>query len=87
MATRRRGTKANRTRKGGVSATARKKYGNKKGKFPVFDAKSANSALRLRGHGNKKAVLDKVSRYASKTGNKALKAKVKRARAADRKKK
>lgn len=79
-------TKRMRTKKGGVSAAARRKHGNRKGKFPVFDAKSANSALRLRGHGNKKAVLDKVSRYASKTGNKALKAKVKAARAKDRKK-
>jgi len=80
------GTKANRTKKGNVSAASRRKHGNKKGKFPVFDAKSANSALRLRGHGNKKAVLDKVARYASKTGNKALKAKVAKARKADRKK-
>ncbi len=85
MARKRKARKGNRTRKGYVSAAARRKHGTRKGRFPVFDAKSANSALRLRGHGNKKAVLSKVSRYANKTGNKALKAKVARARKVDRK--
>lgn len=78
-------SRGNRTRSGGVSAKARRRHGDRKGKFPVFDTKSANSALRLRGHGNRKAVVAKVARFANKTGNKALKAKVKRARAADRK--
>lgn len=85
-----RGTsKGNRTRKGGVSAKSRRRYGGgkgmKKGSFPVFDKKSARSALRLRGHAkSKRAVINKVSRYASKTGDKALKASVKKARKADK---
>lgn len=83
-----------RTRKGTVTAAARRKHGMKgkgsKGKkFPVFDARSARSALKLRGRGkgvSRSAVIAKVSRFASKTKNKSLKAAVKRARAADRKK-
>ena len=72
---------ANRTRKGTVTSKARKKYGKK---FPVFDQKSALSALRLRGHGNKKKVLNKVSRWASAHNNAKVKAAVKRARKKDR---
>jgi hypothetical protein len=80
---------AKRTKKGSVKASTRKRYGGgkglKKGSYPVFDTKSANSALRLRGHAkSKKAVLAKVSRFASRTGNKALKAKVAAARKKDR---
>lgn len=84
--------KGNRTRKGTVTAKARKKHGtkkgsNKRGSFPVFDKKSAKSALKLRGHAkSKKAVVDKVARYANKTGDAELKAKVKKARQTDRKK-
>jgi hypothetical protein len=62
----------------------------RKGKFPVFDQKSALSAIRLRGKGkgvSKKAVLNKVSRWASANKNTRVKAAVKRARAADAKKK
>lgn len=48
------GTKKMRTRSGKPSATARKKSGEKsgahKGSFPIFDKKSADDALRLRGH-------------------------------------
>lgn len=78
-----------RTKKGNVTAAARKKHGGGKGlragSFPVFDAKSARSALKLRGHApSKKAVVNKVSRFANKTGNTALKNAVKRARKADR---
>lgn len=79
---------ANRTKKGNVKSSARKKYGTK-GKFPVFDAKSARSALKLRGRGkgiSRKSVINKVSRWANKTGNSAIKAAVKRARKADAKK-
>lgn len=79
---------AKRTKKGNVTSTARKKYGNRKGKFPVFDTRSARSALRLRGRGkgvSRKSVIDKVSRWANKTGNNSVKAAVKRAREADRK--
>lgn len=77
---------SNRTRSGAPSALARRRHGNRKGKFPVFDNKSANSAIKLRGHGNRSAVLSKVSAYANRTGNEALKRKVKAAREADRKK-
>jgi len=38
-----------RTSKGNVTATARAKYGTIGKKFPVFDAKSAKSALHLKG--------------------------------------
>jgi hypothetical protein len=83
---------AKRTKSGGVSAKARTAHGGgkglKRGSFPVFDAKSARSALRLRGHAKgsgRATVLNKVSRFASKTNNAALKASVKRARAADKK--
>lgn len=72
---------AKRTRKGNVTAKARKKHGKK---FPVFDQKSAMSAIKLRGHGNKKKVLNKVSRWASSHNNAKVKAAVKRARKKDR---
>jgi len=83
---------AKRTKSGGVSAKARASHGGgkglKKGAFPVFDARSASSALKLRGHAKgsgRKTVLAKVSRFANKTNNASLKASVKRARAADKK--
>lgn len=84
--------KAMRTKKGGVSAAARKKYGTtsrakgRTGSFPVFDKKSARSALKLRGHGStpRSAVISKVSRFASKTNDAGLKAAVKKARKADK---
>jgi hypothetical protein len=80
---------AKRTKKGNVTAKARKKHGGgkglKKGSFPVFDRKSAKSALRLRGHAkSKKAVVNKVSRWASSHGDASVKAAVKRAKAADK---
>jgi hypothetical protein len=89
MARRRRGTRRNRTRRGHVSAAARRRYGSGRGgrSFPVFDSRSARSALRLRGHSKKLsrgAVISKVSRYANRTHNASLKAAVRRARAADR---
>lgn len=83
-----------RTKKGTVIAKGRKKYGMKgkgrSGKFPVKDAKSARSALKLRGHGkgvSRSAVIAKVSRWANAHNNASIKAAVKKARAADRKKK
>jgi hypothetical protein len=84
-------TKRNRTKSGGVSATARKKSGGgkglRKGSFPVFDTKSARSAIKLRGHAkSKSAVLTKVNRWASKTGNASVKKAVAAARKRDRKK-
>lgn len=92
MARKSTGTAAKRTTSGGVSAKARATHGGgkglKSGSFPVFDARSARSALRLRGHAKgagRRTVLNKVSRFASKTNNATLKAQVKRARAADKK--
>jgi len=42
---------AKRTKKGNVTAEARKAHGvGKEKRFPIFDKKSAESALRLRGH-------------------------------------
>lgn len=92
MARKRRGTKRRRTKGGSPSASVRRKRGGgkglKRGSFPVFDSTSARSALRLRGHAKgrgRKTVLNKVSRFASKTKNASLKAAVKRARKADAK--
>ena len=73
MAARQRGTKSMRTRKGGVSATARKRYGMKsktakKRSFPIFDRRSALSALRLRGHTRSRKdranVINRARKYA-----------------------
>lgn len=78
-----------RTRKGNVTAKARKKFGSGKRKsYPVFDQRSALSALRLRGRGkgiSKSAVISKVSRWANAHNNARVKAAVKRARAVDAK--
>ena len=68
------------------TAAQRKKYGGgkglKKGSFPVNSVARAKSAIRLRGHGNKKAVLNKVarSRYAK---NPSVKRMLKAARKKD----
>lgn len=76
---------AKRTKSGAPTAAARKATGGGKGmrkdSFPVFDQKSAEAALQLRGHApSPKAVVDKVARYANRTNNATLKAKVKKAR-------
>lgn len=83
-----------RTKKGNVTAEARRRYGmrgrGKSGKFPVFDERSAMSALKLRHHGkgvSASAVIAKVARWARAHGNKRVLAAVKRAREADRKRK
>ena len=77
-----------RTKKGNVTAEQRKKAtGSKKGKFPVFDQKSAMSALKLRHHGkgvSPAAVIAKVSRWANANNNQAVKNAVKKARLRDR---
>jgi len=82
---------AMRTKKGNVTATARKKSGmkggGKQGKFPVFDVKSANSAIKLRHHGkgvSASAVLSKVARWASAHGKTGILEKVRKARLKDR---
>lgn len=50
-----------RTPSGSPSATARTKHGMDQGKFPVWDAQSAEDAINLRGHGDKASVLAHVS--------------------------
>jgi hypothetical protein len=79
---------AMRTKKGTVTKKARSKAGMKGGKFPVFDHKSAMSAIKLRHHGkgvSAAAVLAKVARWASAHDDKAVLNAVKRARAVDSK--
>jgi hypothetical protein len=80
-----------RTKGGSVKATTRKKYGArkgsklKKGSFPVFDTKSALSAIKLRGHAkSKKAVLNKVA-HSKAAKSPTVKTALKRARKKDRK--
>jgi len=74
----RRGTKAKRTKAGGVSAAARKRYGMKgSGKFPIMDLRSARSALRLRGHTATKAqrasVINRAAKFAPAAARQARK--------------
>jgi hypothetical protein len=57
----------------------------KPGSFPVEDKGMAESAINLRGHAPEpSAVLDKVSRFASKTGDQGLKDRIAAARKKDR---
>ncbi len=74
------GTKSSRTKSGNVSATARKKHGmksasSKKGSFPIFDHKSAMSALRLRGRTRSKkdrvSIINRARKFASAAAKKA----------------
>lgn len=77
---------ANRTPSGAPSATARKKHGGPGGSFPVFDHKSAMSALKLRGHApNPAAIIARVRRWANSTGDKAVLAACDQAAENDRK--
>lgn len=79
---------AARTKKGNVTAKQRKKAtGSSKGKFPVFDVKSAMSAIKLRHHGkgvSPAAVLSKVARWASANNKQNVLNAVKKARLQDR---
>lgn len=58
----------NRTPSGAPSETARKKYGQKDGSFPIFDKKSAEDAIKLRGHAKSKAerrsIINRARKYA-----------------------
>jgi hypothetical protein len=67
-----------RTRKGNVTAKARKVSGGRKGRFPIFDARSAKSAIRLRGHAATKAerrsVISRAAKFAPGAAKKARKA-------------
>lgn len=75
---------AGRTKSGNITQAARDKYGSgSQGKYPVFDQKSALSALRLRGHSDdisSEAVINKVARWANANDNATVKAAVERAR-------
>jgi len=81
---------AMRTKKGNVTSTARKKAGMKgksKGKFPVFDVRSAMSAIKLRHNGkgvSAAAVLSKVARWASANNKQNVLNAVKKARLKDK---
>lgn len=74
-----------RTGKGTVTAAARKRHGIKsgaqKGAFPIFDRKSATSAIRLRGRAKTSAIRESILRRAARY----VPAQAKKARAADRK--
>lgn len=78
----RRKSKGNRTRKGTVTARARRRHGTLGKRFPIFDARSARSALKLRGHGTSAAgrrkIVAKAARYAPAAAAKARKADKKR---------
>ena len=77
-----------RTSAGNVTASERAKSStlpDKKGtktkkddRFPIFDKKSADSAIRLRGHGTTKAqrekIINKAAKYAPAAAKKARKA-------------
>jgi len=69
-----------RTAAGNVTAYARRRHGGTAGRFPIFDTRSARSALRLRGHARtpaeRRSVINRAARFAP--------AAAKRARAADR---
>lgn len=69
---------ANRTKKGNVTATARKQYGMKGGRFPIFDKRSAMSALKLRGHAKSAAerasIIRRAAQYAPEAARKAREA-------------
>ena len=73
---------ANRTKAGNVTATAREAHGDKAGRFPIFDRKSALAAIKLRGHANSAAERASIIRRAAKFAPEAAA----RARAADKKK-
>jgi hypothetical protein len=67
-----------RTKSGSVSAAARRKHGVGKGKrFPVFDRKSAMSAIKLRGHAKSPAarrnIINRAAKYAPAAAAKARK--------------
>lgn len=77
MARGRRRSSGNRTRKGTVTARARRRYGNKRGRFPIFDGRSARSAIRLRGHaktaGERRSIISRAAKYAPAAAAKARK--------------
>ncbi|MHA2201907.1 MAG: hypothetical protein ACXACG_15960 [Candidatus Thorarchaeota archaeon] len=90
MAKRKKKSSAMRTKKGNVTAKARKKSGGKGGKYPIFDQTSALNAIKLRHHSttvSASSVLSRASRWASANNNTRVKTAVKNARERDRKRK
>ena len=67
-----------RTAKGNITQKTREKYATVgKDKYPIFDKKSAEAAIDLRGHtskANQKKIINKAAKYAPKAAKKARKA-------------
>lgn len=68
-----------RTKKGNVTAEARAQYGTVGDRFPIFDKRSALSALKLRGHGNltkqeRARVINKAAKFAPEAARAAREA-------------
>ena len=79
---------SNRTTKGTVTSTARDKYGDDEGKFPIFDQKSALSAIKLRHNGkgvSPESVLSRAAAWARAHNNKTVLAVIDAARETDKK--
>ena len=66
---------AKRTAKGNITQDTREKHATVgKDKFPIFDKKSAEAAIDLRGHtsaANQKKIIDKAAKYAPAAAKKA----------------
>jgi len=64
-----------RSAKGNITQDTREKYATVgKDKFPIFDKKSAEAAIDLRGHtsaANQKKIIDKAAKYAPAAAKKA----------------
>jgi hypothetical protein len=74
-----------RTKSGEPNAETRTKFGDKKGKYPIFDLQSLKSAIALRGHSpNPEEILDRAEEWAKLKGNKAALAMVAKARMVDK---
>ncbi len=66
------------TRKGNPTAEARKKYGDREGRFPIYSKKSALNALKLRGHARSPAerarIISRAAKYAPEAAARAREA-------------
>jgi len=70
-----------RTEGGNPSQKARELAGNKEGKFPIFDQKSATSAIKLRGYSdNPDSVLNRATTWGRENDNQTVLNAVERAR-------
>ena len=69
---------ANRTAKGNITQDAREKHATVgKDKFPIFDKKSAEAAIDLRGHApeaDRAKIINKAAKYAPEAAKKAREA-------------